>query len=82
MRHTNLFVKVGRANPKPVCTVSQDSPSHDLQLDVQERRKFSELLDSGVDPERVEFSRESVDTGDIAPAPVARVTKQPRTARK
>ena len=82
MRHTNLFVKVGRANPKPVCTVSQDSPTHDLQLDVQERRKFSELLDSGVDPERVEFSRESVDTGDIAPAPVARVTKQPRTARK
>lgn len=62
--HTTLFVRVGRAEPKPVCSVDDDSPSFESQLSAQENKTMSEIIAGGNDPARVEFSR--VSSGDSA----------------
>jgi hypothetical protein len=74
MRHTNLYVKVGRASPKPVCTVDVENPQHDFLIDQNQRRSFDALLASGVDAARIEFSEETVDVPETE-TPKATVKK-------
>lgn len=59
MGHTTLFVRVGRAEAKPVCTVDDYSPTFESQLSAQENKYMSELIAGGNDPARVTFERVS-----------------------
>jgi len=61
MRHTNLFVAVGRAKPKPICTVNEANPNHDLLVDQAKRQALDALLASGVAADRINFEVESVE---------------------
>lgn len=60
MRHTNLFVKVGRAAPRPLCTVDTKNPNHDLIIAAHRDQEFKSLMLGGVDHARVEFIEETV----------------------
>lgn len=74
MRHTNLYVKVGRAAAKPVCTINAENPQHDFLIDQNQRRSFDALVAGGVDAARIEFSEETVDIPE-AETPKATVRK-------
>lgn len=64
-KHTNLFVQVGRAEPRPLCSADQESPIHDILLSATESEAMRNLIASGIDPTRIKFSRESVDTDEL-----------------
>ena len=74
MGHTTLFVRVGRAEPKPVCSVNNDSPSFESQLRAQENKLTSELIAGGNDIARVEFTRVA-SKKDVAPAAIVKKGK-------
>lgn len=81
MKHTNLYVKVGRAQPQPLCTVDQEHPNHDLLIDQAKRRSLDSLCAGGVDSARVEFVEESVDVDSLIAAEHERATAG-RTIKK
>jgi len=58
MKQTTLFVSVGRASPRPLCTVSDDSPSYEATLAAMELRERMSLLNGGNDAERISFVRD------------------------
>lgn len=64
--HTTLFVRVQRAEPKPLISVDNDSPTYEQQLAAVENKTMSELIAGGNDPSTISFER--VDGGDV-PAP-------------
>jgi len=57
--HKTLFATVGRASPRPVCTVSDDAEDQEAQFAAAEMRERISLINGGVSPERIAFSRES-----------------------
>lgn len=56
MKEVTLFVRVGRAEKRPVC-----SSVFSAVLDAQEQRTLTDLINGGNDPARIEFSREDVE---------------------
>jgi len=73
MRHTNLFVNVGRAKPKPICSISETSANHDLLIDQAKRQALDALLASGVAADRINFETESVEIAEQeTPKPMIR----------
>lgn len=77
MRHTTLYMKLGRAAPKPLCTVNDAGPNAEQILIAQETRSMQEAIAGGNDPLRIEFSRETVEVAK-AEQPVARSTGRKR----
>lgn len=60
MKQVTVFVKVGRADPQPLATFPDDNKC-DVRCDAIQHNKMAELLRSGVDPARIEFTRETTD---------------------
>jgi hypothetical protein len=56
--HINLFCKVGRAEKQPIGTF-EDSEYGNMCCDAVQQKKIAELLASGVNLNRVEFTRET-----------------------
>lgn len=68
MKHTNLFVTVGRAEPKPVCTVDEKNPDHDFLIEQATRQTFAQLVAGGNDSARISFHEETVDVPEQSEA--------------
>ena len=72
---TTLFCHVGRAKPRPVATVSHDAADYEAQLAAHELVERAALVAGGNALERVQFSRETVEIVEEAPAPKAKKGK-------
>lgn len=67
MKHTTLYVTVGRAQPRPLCTVSDDAPDAAAQLAGAETMERVALVNGGNAPARILFSQESEEIETSAP---------------
>jgi hypothetical protein len=61
MRQTTLYCAVGRAAPRPIITVIEDSPDAAAQLGGAQATEYAALINGGNAPARIQFSHESVD---------------------
>jgi len=58
MKQVTVFCKVGRADPQPLASFDAAHPNVEAACAAVESRKFAELLQSGVAPDRIVFSRD------------------------
>lgn len=64
MKHSTLYVTVGRAAPRPVCTVSHDVADYEAQLAAHELAARIELVGGGNAQDRISFSRDTVEAAE------------------
>jgi hypothetical protein len=67
MKHTTLFCILGRASPRPICTVSDDAPDAAAQLAGAQAMEYAALVNGGNAPGRISFSQESEEIETSAP---------------
>lgn len=67
MKQTTLFVSVGRADPRPLCSVVENSASYEAILTGAEHQERLSLLNGGTAADRIAFTREDTELPEAAP---------------